>query len=87
MGVWLITWPRGTSTELHDHAGSLGALTVVGGTLTDRGHDRVATRELAAGGGAAATPAVSVHTYSPPPRRCPITRSATRAPRAARVPC
>ncbi|MDX3352170.1 cysteine dioxygenase family protein [Streptomyces sp. ME01-24h] len=84
--VWLITWPCDTSTELHDHAGSLGALSVVGGALTehrwvhdDRGHGRIATRELAAGGGAAfplghvhdvanasAAPAVSVHAYSPP---------------------
>jgi predicted metal-dependent enzyme (double-stranded beta helix superfamily) len=58
--VWLITWPRDTSTELHDHAGSLGALTVVGGTLTEhrwlhdgRGTGRIATRELGTGGGAA----------------------------------
>ncbi|PRY00066.1 cysteine dioxygenase [Allonocardiopsis opalescens] len=34
--VWLITWTREQSTELHDHAGSLGALTVVAGTLTER---------------------------------------------------
>lgn len=35
LDVWLITWPRETSTELHDHAGSLGALTVVSGTLLE----------------------------------------------------
>lgn len=84
--VWLITWPRDTSTELHDHAGSLGALCVVGGRLTEhrwlrdgRGGGRIATRALGTGGGAAfplghvhdvvntsATPAVSVHAYSPP---------------------
>ncbi|MEU1619743.1 cysteine dioxygenase family protein [Streptomyces sp. NPDC005722] len=58
--VWLITWPGDTSTELHDHAGSLGALSVVAGTLTehrwlhdDRGHGRIATRGLAAGRDAA----------------------------------
>lgn len=34
--VWLISWTREQSTELHDHAGSLGALTVVRGTLTER---------------------------------------------------
>ncbi|GAA2067070.1 cysteine dioxygenase [Williamsia deligens] len=33
--VWLISWTPGTSTELHDHAGSLGALTVVSGGLTE----------------------------------------------------
>jgi len=58
--VWLITWPRDTSTELHDHAGSLGALTVVRGSLTEhrwaydgRGGGAIATRELPAGRGAA----------------------------------
>lgn len=34
--VWLISWTPRQSTELHDHAGSLGALTVVGGTVTER---------------------------------------------------
>jgi predicted metal-dependent enzyme (double-stranded beta helix superfamily) len=34
--VWLISWTHDQSTELHDHAGSLGALTVVAGTLTER---------------------------------------------------
>jgi predicted metal-dependent enzyme (double-stranded beta helix superfamily) len=52
--VWLITWPRDTSTELHDHAGSLGALTVVHGTLTEhrwtyRGTGRLTTRLLQSG--------------------------------------
>jgi predicted metal-dependent enzyme (double-stranded beta helix superfamily) len=57
--VWLISWPRDTSTELHDHAGSLGALTVVRGTLTEHrwaydepGGGRMVGRELAAGRGA-----------------------------------
>ena len=34
--VWLISWSNEQSTELHDHGGSLGALTVVRGTLTER---------------------------------------------------
>lgn len=34
--VWLISWTEDQSTELHDHAGSLGALTVVSGALTER---------------------------------------------------
>ena len=34
--VWLISWTQEQSTELHDHAGSLGALTVVSGELTER---------------------------------------------------
>jgi quercetin dioxygenase-like cupin family protein len=33
--VWLISWVPGKSTELHDHAGSLGALTVLSGELTE----------------------------------------------------
>lgn len=33
--VWLISWTPGVSTELHDHAGSLGALTVVSGSLAE----------------------------------------------------
>ncbi|WP_028926041.1 cysteine dioxygenase [Pseudonocardia acaciae] len=33
--VWLIGWAREQSAELHDHAGSLGALTVVRGALTE----------------------------------------------------
>ncbi|MDF0531703.1 cysteine dioxygenase [Tsukamurella sp. 8F] len=33
--VWLISWVPDRSTELHDHAGSLGALTVVAGALSE----------------------------------------------------
>jgi len=33
--VWLISWTPGKSTELHDHAGSLGALTVLSGALSE----------------------------------------------------
>ncbi|MFF0814605.1 cysteine dioxygenase [Rhodococcus sp. NPDC003318] len=33
--VWLISWVPGEATELHDHAGSLGALTVLSGTLAE----------------------------------------------------
>lgn len=31
--IWLISWVPGQSTELHDHGGSLGALTVLSGNL------------------------------------------------------
>ncbi len=34
--VWLIGWATGQSTDLHDHGGSLGALTVVSGVLAER---------------------------------------------------
>ncbi|MCW1957339.1 MAG: cysteine dioxygenase family protein [Mycobacterium sp.] len=33
--VWLISWAAGHTTELHDHAGSLGALTVLDGVLNE----------------------------------------------------
>ena len=33
LDVWLISWVPERSTELHDHGGSLGALTVVSGAL------------------------------------------------------
>lgn len=34
--VWLISWAVEQATELHDHAGSLGALTVVSGVLDEQ---------------------------------------------------
>ena len=57
--VWLISWVTEQATELHDHAGSLGALTVVSGELeeqrwvpTDRSAGVLRTRRLRAGRGA-----------------------------------
>jgi predicted metal-dependent enzyme (double-stranded beta helix superfamily) len=35
LDVWLISWTTEQSAELHDHGGSLGALTVVRGALTE----------------------------------------------------
>jgi hypothetical protein len=35
LDIWLISWVPGDSTELHDHGGSLGALTVVSGSLNE----------------------------------------------------
>jgi quercetin dioxygenase-like cupin family protein len=79
--VWLISWATEQTAELHDHAGSLGALTVVSGSLVEQrwvGHG-LRTRRLRAGrslgfplghvhdvGNVDAAPAVSVHAYSPP---------------------
>jgi predicted metal-dependent enzyme (double-stranded beta helix superfamily) len=34
--VWLLSWLPGQQTDLHDHAGSAGAFTVVSGILTER---------------------------------------------------
>ncbi|ORI27361.1 cysteine dioxygenase family protein [Rhodococcus sp. 1168] len=35
LDVWLISWVPDRSTELHDHAGSIGALTVLSGSLVE----------------------------------------------------
>lgn len=79
--VWLISWATEQTAELHDHAGSLGALTVVSGALLEQRWDggELRSRRLRAGrsvgfplghvhdvGNPAPTPAVSVHAYSPP---------------------
>ncbi len=78
--VWLISWTPDQSTRLHDHAGSLGALTVVAGELVERfwtGELRERTHADGGGGrfplghvhdvvNASDAPAVSVHAYSPP---------------------
>lgn len=79
--VWLISWATEQAAELHDHGGSLGALTVVSGSLVEHrwAGDGLRTRRLRAGHGAgfplgyvhdvgnpAPVPAVSVHAYSPP---------------------
>ena len=54
--VWLISWVAEQATELHDHAGSLGALTVVSGELTEQrwvpAEGALRTRRLRAGRGA-----------------------------------
>jgi hypothetical protein len=79
--VWLISWATEQATELHDHAGSLGALTVVSGSLVEQrwSADGLRPRTVRTGrslgfplgyvhdvGNPAAAPAVSVHAYSPP---------------------
>lgn len=33
LDVWLISWVPGEATELHDHSGSLGAMTLLSGML------------------------------------------------------
>lgn len=46
LDVWLIGWATEQATELHDHAGSLGALTVVSGELVEHRWSPVARRLL-----------------------------------------
>ncbi len=55
LDVWLISWVPDRSTELHDHGGSLGALTVLSGSLRETRWDghKLRTRWLDAGDQAA----------------------------------
>ncbi|MUL85165.1 MULTISPECIES: cysteine dioxygenase family protein [unclassified Mycolicibacterium] len=55
LDVWLISWVPDKSTELHDHGGSLGALTVVSGSLRETRWDgeMLRQRRLSAGDQAA----------------------------------
>ncbi|CAN5334178.1 cysteine dioxygenase family protein [soil metagenome] len=45
LDVWLISWVPGHSTELHDHSGSLGALTLLTGALDEFRWDGDVLRE------------------------------------------
>ncbi|KWX68006.1 cysteine dioxygenase family protein [Mycobacterium sp. NAZ190054] len=60
--VWLISWVPDRSTELHDHGGSLGALTVLSGALRETRWDGAALRNrLLVAGDQAAFPLGWVH--------------------------
>ncbi|BEP14519.1 hypothetical protein acdb102_28300 [Acidothermaceae bacterium B102] len=80
--VWLLTWMRDQTTELHDHGDSTAAFTVVQGALEEVRVDPAGTlsaTELRPGRtqwvapgivhdvrNVAVLPAVSIHAYSPP---------------------
>jgi hypothetical protein len=51
LDVWLISWVPNQATELHDHGGSLGALTLLNGALNELrwDGDRLRRRQLNAG--------------------------------------
>jgi Cysteine dioxygenase type I len=55
LDVWLISWVPGQATELHDHSGSLGALTLLSGALNESrwAGDELRSRRLTAGDQAA----------------------------------
>ncbi len=62
LDVWLISWVPGHATELHDHGGSLGALTVVSGSLNEfRWDGRVLRRRRLDAGDQAGFPLGWVH--------------------------
>src|SRR5246127_3366370 len=55
LDVWLISWVPGETTELHDHSGSLGAMTLLSGALHEFRWtgDQLRRRRLTAGDQAA----------------------------------
>ncbi|NNH73423.1 cysteine dioxygenase [Nocardia uniformis] len=60
--LWLISWVADKSTELHDHAGSLGALTVLSGGLSElRWNGRELRRRTLTAGDQASFPLGWVH--------------------------
>jgi predicted metal-dependent enzyme (double-stranded beta helix superfamily) len=62
LDIWLISWVPDRSTELHDHGGSLGALTVLSGVLAETRWDGEALRRRRLeGGDQAAFPLGWVH--------------------------
>lgn len=93
LDLWLISWTPDRSTDLHDHAGSLGALTVLSGALREyrwTGSD-LSLRILSAGDQAAFPLGwvhdVQHHASTPPDRgRLADTEPAGTAATDAQVP-
>ncbi|WP_297595174.1 cysteine dioxygenase family protein [Mycobacterium sp.] len=76
LDVWLISWVPGHPTELHDHGGSLGALTVVSGSLSEyRWDGRDLRRRRLDAGDQAGFPLGWVHdvVWAPRPVTVPVT--------------
>lgn len=77
--VWLIHWPSGTNTELHDHGESMGVVRVLAGELLELRwvHDHIIEKRWTTRGAhllpqrtihdvrCESGSAVSVHAYSP----------------------
>ncbi|MGC4932988.1 cysteine dioxygenase [Gordonia sp. DT30] len=86
LDLWLISWTPDRSTDLHDHAGSLGALTVLSGALREYRWtgDDLALRILSAGDQAAFPLGwvhdVQHHDSTPPVRGLADDRPAAPAP-------
>ena len=78
--IWLISWVPGHATELHDHGGSLGALTVLSGSLNEfRWEGRGLRRRRLDAGDQAGFPLGWVHdvVWAPRPVPAPIAGPAT----------
>ncbi len=82
VGIWVISWLPGHDTGWHDHAGSIGAVTVAAGTVREErppwGPERSALEAAASNSftfddkdihrvvAVGDEPAVTIHAYSPP---------------------
>ncbi|OBI27756.1 cysteine dioxygenase [Mycobacterium sp. E1386] len=85
LDVWLISWVPGHHTELHDHGGSLGALTVLSGSLNEfRWDGRALRRRRLDAGDQAGFPLGWVHDVVWAPR--PVTVPVSGLSGAAREP-
>jgi hypothetical protein len=81
LDVWLISWVPGHSTELHDHGGSLGALTVLSGSLNEFRWDGSALRRRRLeAGDQAGFPLGWVHDVVWAPRTVTGSESASKSP-------
>jgi len=82
LDIWLISWVPGHPTELHDHGGSLGALTVVSGSLSEfRWDGRGLRRRRLDAGDQAGFPLGWVHdvVWAPRPVTGPAAGTASRS--------
>jgi hypothetical protein len=82
LDIWLISWVPGHATELHDHGGSLGALTVLSGSLNEfRWDGRGLRRRRLDAGDQAGFPLGWVHdvVWAPRPVPTPIAGPAATA--------
>jgi hypothetical protein len=80
LDVWLISWVPGRGTELHDHGGSLGALTVLSGSLNEfRWDGRKLRRRRLDAGDQAGFPLGWVHdvVWAPRPVTSPVSGPVT----------
>lgn len=81
LDVWLISWVPGAATELHDHGGSLGALTVLSGSLNEyRWDGRQLRRRRLDAGDQAGFPLGWVHDVVWAPRPIEVTSVAQVQP-------
>ncbi|MCG5432292.1 cysteine dioxygenase family protein [Mycobacterium sp. MYCO198283] len=78
LDIWLISWVPDHRTELHDHGGSLGALTLLSGALDEHRWDgeKLRRRRLVAGD-QAAFPLGWVHDVVWAPEPAPATSTST----------